>query len=319
MRKKIVIIASALILTFVSIWAFNAPVASIEANDNHITCEDTCVTHTTDNTLKIRAHFSSKDSLTICALLDEARRQPQTAGQTLFFARKFIGRPYVAHTLELPGEERLVVETTRLDCTTLVETVTALTMCAARRLYTFQDYLDALMNLRYREGRLDGYTSRLHYFSDWIEDKESMGITTEIQSPVPPFTGVQKLNIYYMSAHPGSYRALRANPSLVEEIKEQEKRLTGKTYKYIPKSGVKNTRLMRETVKDGDIIAITCNKKGLDIAHLGFAVWRNDGLHLLNASMLHKKVVEEPLTLYKYLQQHPSHTGIRIIRLNETR
>ena len=73
---------------------------------------------------------------------------------------------------------------------------------------------------------------------------------------------------------------------------------------------------MRETVKDGDIIAITCNKKGLDIAHLGFAVWRDDGLHLLNASMLHKKVVEEPMTLYKYLQQHPSHTGIRIVRLN---
>jgi hypothetical protein len=72
---------------------------------------------------------------------------------------------------------------------------------------------------------------------------------------------------------------------------------------------------MRKAVRDGDIIAITCQKPGLDIAHLGFAVWRSDGLHLLNASQLHKRVVEEPMTLGQYLAKHPSHTGIRIIRI----
>jgi hypothetical protein len=70
-------------------------------------------------------------------------------------------------------------------------------------------------------------------------------------------------------------------------------------------------------VKDGDILAITCNKKGLDIAHLGFAVWRKDGLHLLNASMLHKKVVEESMTLWQYMQKHKTFTGIRVIRIKE--
>ena len=72
---------------------------------------------------------------------------------------------------------------------------------------------------------------------------------------------------------------------------------------------------MRKAVKNGDIIAITCKKKGLDIAHLGFAVWKKDGLHLLNASQIHKKVVLEPMTLGKYLSSHPSHTGIRIIEI----
>uniref|UniRef100_UPI00259B81AA N-acetylmuramoyl-L-alanine amidase-like domain-containing protein n=1 Tax=Xylanibacter rodentium TaxID=2736289 RepID=UPI00259B81AA len=83
------------------------------------------------------------------------------------------------------------------------------------------------------------------------------------------------------------------------------------------KDCVGNNGLMRKAVEDGDIIAITCRKKGLDIAHLGYAVWRNDGLHLLNASMIHHKVVEEPMTLYRYLQKHPSHTGIRIVRINK--
>lgn len=67
---------------------------------------------------------------------------------------------------------------------------------------------------------------------------------------------------------------------------------------------------------DGDIIAIVGGKQGIDIAHLGFAVWRSDGLHLLNASMLHGKVVEEPMTLRQYLGKHKTHKGIRIVRLN---
>ena len=74
---------------------------------------------------------------------------------------------------------------------------------------------------------------------------------------------------------------------------------------------------MRSAVRDGDIIAITCSKAGLDIAHLGFAVWRKDGLHLLNASQLHKRVVEEPMTLGQYLKKHPSHTGIRVVRIEK--
>ncbi len=261
--------------------------------------------------------YEAEDSIFIVKLLDEARRTDAPESRELFFARRFIGRPYVAHTLEVADRESLIVNTRQLDCTTLVETVAALTLCADARRYTFADYKAALQRLRYRRGVLDGYTSRLHYFSDWIADKAAMGIVTEVQRPNPPFTAVQRLNIYYMSTHPKAYKALAAEPGLVPEIAAQEKALTGKTWRYIPKSGVRNTRLMRSTVKDGDIIAITCNKKGLDIAHLGFAVWRADGLHLLNASMLHKRVVEEPMTLYRYLSKHPSHTGIRIIRINK--
>lgn len=260
-------------------------------------------------------YYLPEDSVFVKSLLDESKRQPRTTDFQLFFARKFINRPYVASTLEIFKDERLVVNTRQLDCTTLVENVTALTLCAYRRLYTFRDYMNTLVSLRYRGGKMTDYTDRLHYFSDWIDDKVKMGLVKEIQQPNPPFTAVQKLNINYMSTHPKSYSALRNHPEYVDKIKADEKALTGKRYRYIPKAGVSNTKLMRQTVKDGDIIAITCKKAGLDIAHLGFAVWRNDGLHLLNASMIHHKVVEEPMTLRRYLQSHPSHTGIRIVRI----
>lgn len=235
----------------------------------------------------------------------------------LFFARKFIGVPYVAHTLEQDGEEQLVVNLKQLDCTTLVETVAVLTLCAESGKTTYDDYRKILTTLRYRQGKLDGYTSRLHYFTDWIVDNTKLGLVEERQSPNPPFTAVQKIKVNYMSTHPSSYSALKAHPEWVKTIAKTEQAINGKTFRYIPKAQVANTKTMRAAVKDGDIIAITCNKKGLDIAHLGFAVWKKDGLHLLNASSIHKKVVEEPMTLRQYLKKHPSHTGIRIVKVKK--
>ena len=265
-------------------------------------------------TLSAQVTYTQADSLTICKLLKEA---PQQAS-TLWFARQFHSIPYVAHTLEVNDQEQLVVNTRELDCTTLVETVTALTLCVQQEKRQWDDYLQTLLTLRYRQGVLDGYPSRLHYFTDWILDKQQMGLVSEIQQPNPPFTAVQRVSADFMSQHPNYYKALKANPSLVKEIRQQEQKLTGKMFRYIPKQEVRNTKLMRKTVRNGDIIAITCNKKGLEIAHLGFAVWQKDGLHLLNASQLHHKVVTEPMTLRQYLGKHKTHTGIRVIRINES-
>ena len=263
--------------------------------------------------------YEPADSVLICNLLQQSKQLKPTENVPLFFARQFLNVPYVAHTLERFSRERLIVNTRQLDCTTLVETVTALTLCSCRQQYTFAAYTQQLQALRYRDGKLTDYTSRLHYFSDWIDNNTQQHFVKEVQSSHPPFTAVQRLQINYMSLHPQSYDALKQHPAFVSVIKKHENALTGRTYRYIPKSAVKNTALLRRTVKDGDIIAITCNKKGLDIAHLGFAVWKRDGLHMLNASQLHKKVVTEPMTLYQYLQKHPSHTGIRIIRINQSK
>ena len=148
-------------------------------------------------------------------------------------------------------------------------------------------------------------------------DNTRKGLVTEQQQPTPPFNAVQTVSVGYMSRHPEAYRALREQPLLVPLIKACEDSLNGRQFRYIPKQEVRNSEALRRAVHDGDIIAITCSKPGLDIAHLGFAVWRQDGLHLLNASQLHKKVVEEPMTLGEYLKKHPSHTGIRIVRINK--
>ena len=177
--------------------------------------------------------YQRQDSLTICRLLQSAT--PQTSVLTL--ARHFLGVPYVAHTLEVnvdasqpvERDERLVVNTRQLDCTTLVETVVALKLCAQQGKRTWNDYTSVLRRLRYRGGVLDGYASRLHYFSEWVSDKRAMQLVQEIQRPNPPFTAVQKIAVSYMSEHPQAYRALKAHPGLVPLIRRQEQSLTGQT------------------------------------------------------------------------------------------
>ena len=260
--------------------------------------------------------YQKTDSVTVCRLLAASRQLPRGTNLQLFFARKFLGLPYVAHTLEINDDERLVVNTRQLDCTTLVENVTALTLCAQRGQYTWRDYLRTLTAMRYRNGKITDYTSRIHYFTEWITANTKEGIVTEIQSPNPPFSAVQQVSVSFMSNHPKSYKALRNHPEYVADIKKMEQQVSGQRFRYIPKTAVRNHAQLRKAVKDGDIIAITCRKKGLDIAHLGFAVWKEGKLHLLNASQLRGQVVEEPKILYEYLQEHPTHTGIRIIRIN---
>ncbi len=270
--------------------------------------------------VSVNAHsvqYSKEDSLTVLRLLEEAQGEKlqTTSDCQLFFARKLLGIPYVASTLEVNKKEKLVVNLRQLDCTTYVENVVALTLCHRKRKNTFADFCQQLQMLRYRNGKNTGYQSRLHYFTDWIEDNCRLGLCNEIQTPAPPFIGLQTINVDYMTTHSERYPMLKGNETMIAAIAKTEKALSKKRYKYIPRKQIRNTKLVSKTVKDGDIIAIITSKKGLDTQHIGIAVWHSDGLHLLNASSIHKKVVEEPMLLSRYLLKHPTMPGIRVVRL----
>ena len=257
-----------------------------------------------------RCHYTREDSITVERLLKSGK------SDVLYYARQFLGLPYVAHTLELyPDDERLVLNTRELDCTTYVDVVAALTLCARRGETTFGQFVHHLHQQRYWDGKCDGYPSRIHYFSDWIRDNSRLGYVSEVQQPTPPFAAVQTVNVSYMTTHPDAYVALKRHPEYIPVIAKQEKDLTGRKYRYIPTAQVRNTELLRQTVHDGDIIGIVTTAAGLDIAHLGIAVWHDDGLHMIDASSKHKKVVEETVTMRQYLEGRKNAVGIRIVRL----
>ena len=260
--------------------------------------------------------YSDYDKTYAETLIAKFGKNSHTDSRTLLtaIARELRGIPYVAKTLENDSTENLVVNLRQLDCTTYVENVLAIYLCVKNGAQTFDDFCQYLRKIRYVGGNVS-YTARQHYFTEWIEENTKDGYVREVQSPNPPFTAVQHLKINFMSTHAALYPMLKSNPSMVNPIADMESRLSGKEYRYIPKSAIANTKLMRSAIHDGDIIAITTSKGGLDTSHIGIAVWHKDGLHMLNASQIHKKVVEEPMTLYQYMQKHPSQTGIRIVRV----
>lgn len=266
--------------------------------------------------------YTPEDSIRVMNLLQSAEKdaaKDSTAGQTMLRIGRAIEKmniPYVAHTLEPNDQERLIINLRELDCTTFVESAMALTLCVCSGRTTFDDYCRILQKIRYWQGRAPQYVRRLHYFTSWIEDNTTMDLVRELQTPNPPFTAVQTVQAHYMTQHVDKYRMLTVNPQDVPMIREMEKRIEGKKYRYIPKQQLYNNQLLRNTIHDGDIIVIITNIKGLDTQHIGIAAWHADGLHLLNASSIHHRVIEEPMTLRQYLYKHPTMPGIRVVRIN---
>ena len=211
----------------------------------------------------------------------------------------FVGTPYLPQTLDPLGSERLVVNLRALDCVTFVENALALAHfvteaprdvldrpAAAMRLYQAM-----LTKIRYRDGRLDGYPSRLHYFTDWLRDNERRGVLTLVTDDLGGV--VDPESISFMSSHRDAYRQLEEDRSH-EEVGRTEERLNQTPRTYIPEAQV---AAVADRIQNGDILATTSTVEGLDIAHTGIAFWKNGSLRLLNAPLVGKSVEisEQPL------------------------
>lgn len=253
-----------------------------------------------------------QDRIQVEKWLKEAIGLPQDSCRTLHFAKKMLGVPYVAGTLDGNEEEKLVVHVDQLDCTTFVETVLALCIADKRGERSFDGFKKALIDVRYRNGILDGYASRLHYFSDWIRNNEQMGFVKECTSETA-CSQPKELWLDFMTTHVDSYLPMKKDPALVEVMAAQEKNWQGTVVSYIPKEKL-NLSPEELKIKDGDILAMVTNIKGLDIVHVGFAFWKDNQLHLLHASSVAKKVIEDPQTQYESSKKTKAHIGVRAIR-----
>ncbi|MBO4999694.1 MAG: DUF1460 domain-containing protein [Bacteroidaceae bacterium] len=255
----------------------------------------------------------NQDSIKVERWLEAAESIPQDSCRTLHFAKLLLGVPYVGGTLDGNEQETLVVSLDKLDCTTFVETVMALTLADKENKRTFGSFKERLTAIRYRGGVLDGYPSRLHYFSDWIRDNERKGFVKECTSETLCCQS-QTLRLDFMSTHADSYLPLKKDTSLVAEITSMEQAWKGVEVCYIPKNKLHLSPKELQIV-DGDILAITTSIKGLDVVHVGFAFWKGEQLHLLHASSVAKRVIEDPQSLYEYSKNKKAHTGVRAIRV----
>ena len=255
----------------------------------------------------------------VCAAADAAEMQRLLADKSLKtpldFARKFLGRPYVAATLEVADPEQVVVNLQGLDCATLVETSQALAMTRREGKTDVASYSRNLEKIRYFDGKNRGYTSRLHYLSFWMADLTKRKVAKEVLLP-QSLTQPLEIRLNYMSMHADAYPFLKNHPERVREIAQLERKYSGKVGRFLPKSNAGLSRQQLGAIHDGDIITVVTQKAGLDYSHQGIAFWGNDGkLHMLHASSERKRVIADERTLEDYLKRISHAKGIRVFRI----
>lgn len=256
--------------------------------------------------------YTKSDSLFVTRTLEKHSRNKREKGDLLLdIAHEFLEHRYVAGTLEKEGEP-LVISTSEVDCTTMVEQALALTLTLRNGKNDFKTFTEKLEAIRYRKGKREGYRDRLHYVSMWIADSAKQSFIEEVS------TGKHRkhdtIEINFMSRHPASYKLLKDNHALTAEIADLEQKESGRIITYIPKNEL--WRGAKElNIEEGDILVLTTNIKGLDAVHMGIAFCAGDEVRLLHASSSSGKVQKESRSLYEYQKNKKNQTGIRVFRL----
>jgi len=223
--------------------------------------------------------------------------------------KSFLEVPYVAKTLEIGEVETLVVNLQGLDCTTFIENVLAFSMMLKNDQTTFLDFTETLETIRYKDGNMEGYGSRLHYFTEWIRNNEEKGILTDITAQIGGV--VIEKDINFMGTHRELYPFLKDDTNF-EKILATEKELAKEPFCYVPQDQIEANEHL---IKTGDIIALATSINGLDVTHTRMATREKDGrIHLLHASTgsMEVEVTKKPLA--EYLKGVKKNIGIVVAR-----
>lgn len=222
--------------------------------------------------------------------------------------KSFMGTPYAEKTLEVGETETLVINFGGMDCTTFVENVLAFALTMQQGVNSFSNFTNNLKTIRYRNGELDGYPSRLHYFTDWIRNNEKKDLLKDITADLGGIEVEKPIN--FMGTHRNLYPFL-ADDKNFQTMLKVEQELAKEMLCILPQEQIEN---QEHLFHSGDIIALATSIKGLDVTHTGIAIQHKGRLHLLHASSKNGEVeiTKEPLT--DYLKGIKSNVGIIVAR-----
>jgi hypothetical protein len=207
-------------------------------------------------------------------------------------SQQFLAVPYRESTLVggVNTPELLTIDFEGVDCFTYIDYVEAM-----RRSESFAVLKKTLRMVRYRDGRV-AYSSRNHFFTDWIGANPYVEDATGKVGRESVRTATKQLN----DRGDGT--------RYVPGIAIQERRIT-----YIPGRAIDQDSI--ERIRTGDYIGIYSRAKGLDVSHVGIVIKFPNHTRLRHASSSASKrrVIEEDLV--EYLAGKP---GIVILRPRAT-
>ena len=241
-------------------------------------------------------NMSEIDSL----IKDISRTHSTTKDKIAVYSRLALGTPYVQGCLgEGPRgacDKDPLMDFSRVDCMTFCEQTLALA--------TSNNYDDAFNNLqkiRYRNGRI-GFANRHHFvMADWLPHNQWLlrNITEEKGG-----------------------RLCKEMVKTIDRRKFAESFGCNDTKHFPPPERIRITYLPKQylltisdKLKGSEIMVLITTRDGMFAAHLGFIMKNKDGSLLFrHASLLHKKVIDEPNDqLYKRLQNEQHIVGFAFI------
>ena len=223
-------------------------------------------------------------------------------------ATKFLGAKYQAGLLDQSPNERLVISLQKFDCLLFVETVLAIARNIALQDNNYDNFTHRVEQYRYSNGEMNGYCSRLHYFSDWIRDNQARGNVADITDKLGGITITKQLN--FMTTHRGSYPQLVNSETNYQCIAAMEASLKELAFNYIPTPQIRN---IYSQLQPGDIIAVATSIPGLDVTHTGIVYRHSNGsLGLIHASPGGQVVIASDLQ--NYVLKVRNAIGIVVVR-----
>jgi|GEM_PF-373803 len=243
----------------------------------------------------------------------------------------FVGWPYTPQTLEAPwieaaaagrsmdgSLERLVINLREFDCVSFVENTLAITWFVRSHGIDLLDdptvarstYQDLIVSLRYRDATMDGYASRLHYFTEWMTDNAARGAFELLHPELDPSLDHEPID--FMTMHVEAYPALADDPGTVERIRRMEERLNAD----LPRPWIPGDRIdaVSDRIRTGDVIAATSTVEGLDVAHTGIAIRVDGEIHLMHAPLVGSEVQISPVSLAARIARIEGQDGILVAR-----
>ena len=229
-----------------------------------------------------------------------------------------LGTPYEAYTLEAYlkaggspiGSEPLTLSLDSFDCVSLVESCLAVGRLARRPgTPSWDDFGREIERIRYRGGKREGYLSRLHYFSEWLDDNAARGLVRPLGGELGGEPDTRPLR--FMSEHRESYPAL-ANEQAYEQVQRMERSLDGRARLVIPTDRIAG---VADRIQTGDVLAFATGIEGLDVTHSAMAYRDQAGvLRVLHAPLSGGVVEISRSTLPDYVRNVRRSTGILVAR-----
>jgi hypothetical protein len=227
------------------------------------------------------------------------------------------GTPYLPGTLDeylrsggSPLQEPLTVSLAHFDCVTLVESCLAVARLArSDAAPTWKLFGQEIERMRYRGGKRAGYTSRLHYFSEWITDGEKRGLVKDLGRELGAVEDNRPLR--FMTEHREEYPAL-GNDGVFRDIKDIERRLSQRPRLVLSVEAIPGAA---RRIEAGDVLAFATRIAGLDVTHTAFAYRdRKGALRVLHAPLSGGVVEITRATLPEYVGAIRRSTGILVAR-----